>query len=536
MSIESRIHHKGTKDTKKTKGESSFELLSCFRLLCVLCAFVVSPNAFAAPPTLTSLYPAGAQRGTTVEVTPTGTLDAGTKVWASGSGVSVEVVKGKLKVTVAEAAAPGTYWLRAHNAEGASAPRPFIVGTLPDVAEKEPNDDSKRPQTIDRDCVVNGKLEKSGDVDSFAVQLKKGQTLVASLEAHHTLRSPMDAMLQIVSADGLVLEENNDWRGLDPQIAFTAKKDGIYVARVYAFPAQPDTSVRYFGSDSCVYRLTLTTGPFADFAVPPLVNADKPVTELRGWNLTPVVQKALLFARGPTDDLLSVYGPDVANVVPVRGDPRRGTFGIIEQPGGETRLELTCVKGRTLTLIAESRSHGLAANPVVRVVDADKKELARAVPGKLNGDTTLTFTPPADGPYWAVVSDLYAGGGPRHLVLLRTLWEPDYELSVAADRFTVAPGKPAQVVVKVARVRGFNKPVEVVAEGLPAGVKAEVVQPAKPDPNTITLSLTADKTASGAFRLVGKVKDEPKLTRTARFTMADFEVSTPDLWVTSQGK
>ena len=118
--------------------------------------------------------------------------------------------------------------------------RPFIAGTLPEVMEKEPNDDFKKPHALDGSCVVNGKLEKVGDVDCFAVTLKKGQTLVASLEAHNTLRSPMDAMLQVLSADGFVLEENNDFHGLDPQLAFTAKKDGTYIARVYAFPAQPD--------------------------------------------------------------------------------------------------------------------------------------------------------------------------------------------------------------------------------------------------------------------------------------------------------
>jgi hypothetical protein len=501
---------------------------------CVLCA--LRGESSAAPPTLTSLHPAGAQRGTTVEVTPTGALDANTKVWASGSGVTVDVVKGKLKVAVAKDSVPGTYWLRAHNAEGASAARPFIVGTLPDLAEAEPNDDAKKAQPVERPCVVNGKLEKVGDVDCFGVTLKAGQTLVASVEAHHTLRSPMDAMLQIVSADGFVLDENHDWRGLDPQLAFTAKKDGTYIARVFALPAQPDSSVRHFGSDLCTYRLTLTTGPFADFAMPPLVNADKPVTELRGWNLMPAAQKTLAFARVEGDDLLTVYAPDLANVVRVRGDPRLCTFGQIEKPGGEARLALTTTKGRPVLLIAESRTHGLAANPVVRVLDADKKELARAVPAKLNGDTTLTFTPTTDGPHVAVVTDLYAGGGPRHVLVLRALWEPDFELSVAADRFTVATDKPVQIVVKVARLRGFSKPVEVVAEGLPAGVKAEVVQPAKPDPNTITLSLSADKPANGAFRIVGKVKDEPKLTRTARFTMTDFETTMPDLWLTSQGK
>ena len=48
----------------------------------------------------------------------------------------------------------------------------------------------------------------------------------------------------------------------------------------------------------------------------------------------------------------------------------------------------------------------------------------------------------------------------------------------------------------------------------------------------VTLHLTAGKPVSGAFRLIGKVKDEPKLTRVARFTITDFEETTADLWLT----
>jgi hypothetical protein len=129
------------------------------------------------------------------------------------------------------------------------------------------------------------------------------------------------------------------------------------------------------------------------------------------------------------------------------------------------------------------------------------------------------------------VSDLFSGGGPRHVFLLRVLSEPDYELSVAADRFALAPGAPAVIPVKLNRVRGFKQEVEITAEGLPEGVKVEVTRPKKPDPNTVTLSLSAEKPVSGPFRLVGKVKGDEKLTRTARATLPDFDEETADLWL-----
>jgi hypothetical protein len=86
--------------------------------------------------------------------------------------------------------------------------------------------------------------------------------------------------------------------------------------------------------------------------------------------------------------------------------------------------------------------------------------------------------------------------------------------------------------VKVTRTGGFAKPVELVAEGLPADVKLEVTKPAKPDPSTITVSLSAEKPFSGPFRLVGRVKDEPQLTRVARLAPAEFDHMPPDLWLT----
>src|SRR5256885_11248728 len=91
--------------------------------------------AHAAPPAVTSLFPAGGQRGTTVEVTAAGTFERWpVQAWASGRGLEVKAgkEKGKLTVTVAADATPGTYWLRLYDEQGASSPRPVLVGTLPE--------------------------------------------------------------------------------------------------------------------------------------------------------------------------------------------------------------------------------------------------------------------------------------------------------------------------------------------------------------------------------------------------------------------
>src|SRR3712207_7167464 len=51
--------------------------------------------------------------------------------------------------------------------------RPFLVNQVPEVSEKEPNDEVKKPQEVAVPAVVNGRLEKPNDVDAFAVKLTK---------------------------------------------------------------------------------------------------------------------------------------------------------------------------------------------------------------------------------------------------------------------------------------------------------------------------------------------------------------------------
>jgi hypothetical protein len=501
------------------------------RLVLSLASVVTSGSAFAAPPSVTYLFPAGGPRGGTVEVTAAGTFDPlPAKVWVSRSGLTVTPAKekGKFTVAVAADAAPGVYWLRAHNADGASPLRPFVVGALPEIVETEPNDDPTQAKVIDTPgVVVNGRLAKAGDVDCFAVALKQGQTLVASVDANGTLKSPMDGVLQVVAPGGFVVEQNNDRRGMDPQLAFTALAAGTYVVRLFAFPSTPDSSIRLFGSDACVYRLTLTTAGFADFATPLAVGPEGGAVAVTGWNV-PDAARRLTVPKGEPGPV-DVFHPLLGNVVRVRREAGTVT-GRLEKAGAPFELPVAGKKGQALAVRVDSRTFGLDVNPVVRVSGPDGKQLARAEPGKLHSDTALTFTPPADGDYKVAVSDLYGAAGRRSVFLLKVATpEPDYELTVTADRVAVPPGKSADVAVKVVRRNGFAKPVEVVAEGLPEGVTAK----SKGDANAVTVTFSAEKAGvSGAFRLVGRLAGEPGLTRPARAPNGEFDEPTADLWVT----
>jgi hypothetical protein len=513
----------------------------------VLLVILFPTSLIAAPPKLDYLFPAGAQRGTTVEITAAGTFERWpVKVHVEGKGVEVKLGKtsGKLTVTVAKDAEPGAYWIRLYDDEGATIARPFIVGMLPEVMEQEPNDDPKKPQVLDKSqLVVNGRLDKPGDVDTFAVKLTKGQTLVASLEAYRTLRSPMDGVLQILSADGFVLEQNDDYHDLDPQIAFAVPKDGTYLVRLFAFPSVPDATVRFAGKENYVYRLTLTTGPFVEYTYPLAVARAAPVAvELIGWNLTGDLRKFPVTPRDGTDTL-RLFDPRIANPFYVRQEPNpviaktKATrqepltvtppitiTGKLARRGDIDVYQFDARKGQKLAIRIESRTLGFPLDPVLLVTDTTGKTIAQTKATVLGTDPALDFTPTADGAYRLEVRDLVGDGGMRHVYRLRIApLVPDFELKVATDTFTLTPAKPLEIPVAITRQGGFNQDITMSVEGAPKEVA--VTATAK----GVTLRLSQKTLFAGPIRILGTSKDGS--TRVARAAVAELGRVTESMWL-----
>lgn len=519
------------------------------RILLLLLSASVS---FAAPPTLTTLSPAGAQSGATTNITATGTLDP----WPIQAVASIKGIdfnpskdKGKFTVSVAKDVPAGMYWVRLFNAEGASEQRPFFVSPLPEVAEADANDDPKKPQILKESSVVTGKLNPQGDVDHFAIEAKKGQTIVASLLANTLLRSPMDGLLQLLDAKGFVVAENNDTHGLDPQIAWPVAKDGRYVVRVFAFPSMPDSSIRFFGSDACNYRLTITTSAFADHAFPPAVSIKDPSPiELRGWNISDAAKKLMLKQDRPLDRLW-VTSPGLANAVPIRVEPHRC---LIEtepnDPNKPQEIETPCTigghmnaagdvdafvfqlkKGERRGIRVEADAINSPLDPITRILDESGKVLNESKTAKGGADPAeIAFTAPTDAKYRVEVRDLFKHGGERYIYRLRIAApEPDFSLSVVVDQFTMNVGQSFEIPVTATKLNGFNQPIELRALDLPDGVTFE---PGKPDAaKEVKLKLSAKAPTSGVIRIVGIAGS---VERTVRVTIPNYAVPSEAIFLT----
>jgi hypothetical protein len=528
----------------------------------VLIAGLLGPaRSSARPPTLTGLFPAGAGRGQTAAIDASGTFDHWpVRAWIEGGGVEIraEKAKGKLTAVVAADAAPGLRWLRLHDEEGATTPRPFVIGVLPEVIEVEPNDEPKDSQRLAASSTtVNGRLSKAGDVDGFAVTLAPGQTLVASLDAEKHLGSPMDAVLQVVSPDGSVLAQNDDDIGRDPRIVFEAPSSGTYIVRLFAFPSKPDSSIRFAGASDYVYRLTLTTGGFIDYAFPLAVGRDGPkAVEAIGWNI-PATARFLPVPEGDARDVFAASHASLADTAEVRRVPFAAGVetepndlahpqaiasplaltGRIDPPGDLDVFRLSLHKGDNRVIRVESRALGRPLDPALRVLDSRGQVLAESDDtGRNDRDLERSFTAPADGEYRLVVRDLNGRGGPRFAYLLSVLEpRPDFALSLTSDRFDLTPGKPTRITVAIQRKDSLAEPIEIVAADLPPGITAKPVtsKPGDASARSAVLELSADAHAgSGPFRIIGRTAREPRTSHTATAPITGFAAKTDRPWLT----
>lgn len=516
----------------------------------------------AAPPDVTSLFPAGCQQGSSASVTIHGKLGDGMNhVWCSRPGVTVTFPEkpGPIKVDVASSAEPGVCWLRFYNDEGASGLRPFIIGTNPEIDEAEPNDEvAKAPPLPDLPVLVNGRHGKNGDADCFAVSLKKGQTIVASLMANRTLGSPQDAVLQILGPEGFVLEQNEDDQGFDPQLTFVAPADGIYTLRTWAFPATPDSSIRLFGSPACVYRLLITGSSFVDHVLPLAIQGGQTQQlQLRGWNLAQneIDMTAPVSAIGrrfewPLQGLSHrlpvsiIVSPDAANVEREHDDRAQGSpitvpgvaSGEISQPRDVDAYQFQAKKGQRLRFEVNAREWGSPLDPVIRIYDVAGKLLREADDdGKQSIDPDVEYTMPADGVFNVTVSDRYSHGGERYAYLLSiTETQPDFTLSITADAFVLSAGKPLEIPVTIAR-SGFEQDIAIRAMSLPDGVSTEPVMSASKGDSSksVKLILKSDgqATFSGPIQIVGGPAETPTV-KVATVSLKAFQTESSMIWLT----
>ena len=551
-------------------------------------------RSHAAAPTLTRLFPAGGQRGTTVKVECTGKFKWPVKIWSPGVKVAALKDSGQIQVTIPADLAADRVWIRLYDAEGASPALPFLLSNLAEFREKEPNnrlgkaqplpgatkggdapDKSQKGSRPGSHGVANGILQSAGDVDGFAVYVKAGSTLVADMAANTRLNSPVDSVLQVVSPDGFVVAENHDGVGIDPRLAFTPTKTGTYLVRVFGFPSKPNSSITYSGAATYVYRLTITTGPFITNAARLSVAVGTKSVPIFGWNIpegTEVPVRGEAESLREVESVFSKQIPAASGIGFVQGREFAGrarirtvpfkTVGVVRPGGGPgvalappvavtgcldthnqiTRHVFQLKKGTAYSLSAESSTFELPVVPLMRIMAPDGSRAAQSSDPGTGKETHLRFSPKVDGPHEVQVFDRYRHYGPGHFYQVTIVpEETDFELSISADMLVVTPKKPLEVDVVVTRRNssgGKLGPITIAVDGLPKGMTSAPVV-SKPDGGTskkVKLSIKTDGTAfSGPIRIVGKCTEPAEFQRSAR-TPVKFGNAFGTIWLTGTAK
>ncbi len=167
-------------------------------------------------PTVERIFPLGGRRG------------EATRFTLYGQGVPADPVEVKLP-----ADGPRDYAWGFSGGDGkATSPVLFDLDDLPEIVETEPNDQPSQANPVSPPSVLNGRIDKPGDVDSWSFRGKKGESIALELRAQQ-LGSPLQGVVTVCDAQGKELARaESSLTQPDPVLTFTPAADGAYCVRV----------------------------------------------------------------------------------------------------------------------------------------------------------------------------------------------------------------------------------------------------------------------------------------------------------------
>jgi hypothetical protein len=483
-----------------------------------------APNPQA--PALKPVLPLGMQRGTTLELTLTGTnLAEPTGLWTNfPAKVTIPTDNnngkdnGKLRVRLdVPADAPlGFHSLRLATRRGMSNLRLFCLDDLPQVLETSTNHTPTAAQAVTLPCVVVGKADAE-TTDYFKFTVTAGQRVSFEVLGRR-LGSQFDPQLQLLDArTGRELPNaySNDAPGLqtDARLTYTFKTAGEYLVAV--------RDVSYRGGEDFHYRLRIGDFPCATTTLPLAARRGGKVSvQFAGPNIEGIAPVEVTVPSDSSVESISVaprganglFGwpvnlavsdldetlekepnnePAKANRIAVPG----AVTARFEQKGDTDYFVFSLKKGART--IIEAHTHELGSPTEVYMTLHDAKGAQLQASNPMATTTRLDFTPPADGDYTLQVEHLHLWGGPDEVYRVTvTPYEPGFDLAVALDRFNLTQGGKLSIPILMPR-RDFDGPIEISVVG-PKGISGKLALAAgkAPPPNqpagTLVISAAPD--------------------------------------------
>ncbi len=466
------------------------------RILIAFATSLLTIGSRAEIPTLTHLYPSAVKIGETTEVELIGEFkDWPPQVWVDqpDTHVSFSETKGRAEITIDKDAIPGPRLIRCFNLEGSSAPVFFLGSSLSQHNETEPNDSGGTVQPLHEDAtIVNGRLEKRGDVDSYAVSLESGQWLVVDTFAYR-LRSSIDALVQIITPDGRKAAFNHDHFHLDPFIAHQATEPGRYEIQIMGFDYPAKSDIRFGGSKTAVYQMHVFSSPVVQHTFPFAVERDtKTSVQLVGWNLDKGEQRiesgthselpltSLMRGEHPNGSSppFNLATTEYAQKIDTQATPQTAMSipsaisGLLTSDFPSRQYEISLEKDQwySFELRTEAPIHRLHSWIELQTIEG--KTLKRAYDSDSGLRPSFQWKATETAIHRLKIGNLLEQAAKDYYYHLTvTQPPPAFKAELALDQITLHPGTTNQVSVSLNRLNGHTAPIEFSFKNLPSSIE-----------------------------------------------------------------
>jgi hypothetical protein len=384
------------------------------------------------------LHPAGGQVGTSVEIIATGKHDEWpAQLWSAHKGLKLEALekKGYFKATISKEAKTGPILIRILDKKQVSTAFTFVISKQKETLETEPNNQISNAQKIKKiPTLINGRLEKKGDMDFYHIQLKKGQVLSAKLDGY-SLRSPIDPFLHIHGPDGYETAIASDTHNLDPHLIYKADESGQHTLQVFAIKSKASADISFTGTSDAVYRLELILG------------------------LPSMPEMAVNHEDCKTPSELAV---------PVT------CAGHFSKPGEKNEFKFKADKGSQVQIRIEAHQLHYPTDPVMYLYDSSGKLIKEIDDNKTSRDPSYLLKVGSKEPYGVEVAERYGRSGKafRYRLVLETP-EPDFSPTLAKDIHILKEEKTLEIKIQLNRTNGHKTPLYAEIVGLPEGLQME---------------------------------------------------------------
>ena len=523
-------------------------LRAFFHSICCLVLLLGSRGILEAEaPGVSYIYPAGAQRGTEVEVRIGGfylfdkasleflsdalTPSANTKrlpttLWFEGPRIAMPASQAKedypvdnsASIKVSNDAATGIHYWRVWTSQGIVPAQSFVVGELPEIVEEE-IDGSPVPVDVEVPLTINGRIFPREDVDIWQFKAQKGKSYSIEVMSAR-LGYPLDSRIEVLDEAGNIIGQNVDYHENDSFLRFKANSSGTFRVRIY--------DSQFGGLQNYVYRLTITDGQVVDRVFPYGGQRGTQVdVQLFGQDLDespysiPLADSGDLqqvaLERGGSFELEMGDHPeyleslDELESLPVIQLPAV-LNGRIDEPKQRDEWAIQAVAGKSIKFDLRATEFGSSLDSVMELLDSQGMLLTSnddATKGVT--DSSFSYTFKEDGIYKLVVSERFASRGGDNFGYRLTAAEPPstpgFKLSLPGSELTVVREQTVKFKVTAERLGQFDEEITLDIQGLPSGVTVEGNKIAKGKNDTdVTLKCnekakiaTYDLTVTGSF-------------------------------------